>query len=182
MPRTSSGPTRRGLFALVGVGAGVGLLGAGCRSDPPRTAASPATPVDPQIERNRQLLIARVGNESQLIDTYEQALTSHPALAGQLAVPLAHHRTHLKLIAAELQRLSPSSSGSSLYGQPAGPSPTATPAAAVVVANLAALERASAGSARSACARATASTAGLLGSLGAAEASHADLLSTAGPG
>lgn len=177
MPSSGSGPTRRGLLGFVGVSASAGLLVAGCRQgDHPQAAATPP-PVDPRVARNRRLLTARIDTESQLIDAYQAALRSYPALAKQLAVPLAHHETHRNLLISELHGTTGLGDGH-VHGEgsyvPVQPAHLPPP---VVVANLAAMERTAARSARSACAVATGRAAGLLGSVGAAEATHADMLS-----
>lgn len=183
MPSSGSGPTRRGLLGLIAAAAGTGFVAPGCTSGSAHPAAVTSAPAaDPDVIRNLDLLSSRVTLKFQLVQLYESTAKTYPTLAGALATPLAHHREHQQLLISQIQRISPVAAAKAR--SQGNHVPVTTPGAptAVVLANLAARERAAAAAGRTACAHATGMAAGLLGSCGAAEAAHAELLTTPGTG
>ncbi|HVV30905.1 MAG TPA: hypothetical protein VHC41_08485 [Mycobacteriales bacterium] len=152
-------PTRR---AVLGGGLALGgtLLLGGCGGHDHKQARPSPTPT-----RRSAALATAVMAERELLAAYAATLRRHPDLSAALAVPLDHHRAHLRALGA-----APAAT--------TGPT-TAVPAdARTAVQSLIALEQ-KVSAARVGQAIAAVADGSLLAALAAAEAVHADLLTAA---
>lgn len=174
--RPSPVPSRRTLIvglagATAAVVADLALGGLGHDGPAPKPTGTP--PLPPPSDPSWR---SAAGDERALIAAYETAGRTDPALAPTLALPLAHHRTHL----AALTRVAASSTSVPPTTTSSGPAPGAATVATrrAALGSLRARETAAA-TRRSTAAVGDVSGGALLAQIAAAEAVHADYLAAA---
>jgi hypothetical protein len=156
---------RRMLAGTVALAGATGLAGCSLfeEEEKPPPAPPPPDTLEPLLVETRAL-----------VDLYQAAFLTQPALADRLAPMLEAHTAHIDELTKIMNPApaSPAASGSA----PGAPSASATVPADTTIAELRAAEQAGQKSAATACADAPADRAALLGSIAAARATHAEVL------